>query len=68
MTWTNAPFYFDFKRNEIIDISIGGFDNPWTRFPSGEYMIWEYNGFATRSIEDLQNIANNGFLIDKGLQ
>ena len=65
MTWTNAPFYFDFKRNEIIDISIGGFDNPWTKFPSGEYMIWEYDGFATRSIEDLQNIADNGFLIDK---
>jgi hypothetical protein len=65
MAWINAPFYLDFKRNEIIDISIGGFDNPWTKFPSAEYMIWEYNGFATRSIKDLQLYANSSFLIDK---
>ena len=65
MAWINTPFYLDFKRNEIIDISIGGFDNPWTKFPSAEYMIWEYNGFATRSIKDLRVYANSSFLIDK---
>jgi len=65
MAWINTPFYLDFKRNEIIDISIGGFDNPWTKFPSAEYMIWEYNGFATRSIKDLQIYVNSNFLIDK---
>ena len=65
MAWINTPFYLDFKRNEIIDISIGGFDNPWTKFPSAEYMIWEYKGFATRSIKDLEYYANFGFLIDR---
>ena len=65
MVWINTPFYMDFKRNEIIDISIGGFDNPWAKFPSAEYMIWEYKGFATRSIRDLEYFANKSFLIDK---
>ena len=65
MVWINTPFYLDFKRNEIIDISIGGFDNPWAKFPSAEYMIWEYKGFATRSIKDLEYYANFGFLIDR---
>jgi hypothetical protein len=65
MAWINTPFYLDFKRNKIIDISIGGFDNPWTKFPSAEYMILEYKGFATRSINDLQYYANSNFLIDK---
>ncbi len=65
MAWINAPFYLDFRRNEIIDISIGGFDNPWAKFPSAEYMIWEYKGYATRSIKHLNYYANSKFLIDK---
>ena len=65
MVWTNTSFLFNFKRNEIIDISIEGFDNPWTKFPSAEYMIWEYKGFATRSIKSLQYTVKTAFLIDK---
>ena len=65
MAWINLPFFLDFKRNEIIDISIEGFDNPWTKFPSAEYMIWEYRGFATRSIKSLQNKSKIPFLTDK---
>lgn len=65
MVWTNTSFLFNFKRNDIIDISIEGFDNPWTKFPSAEYMIWEYKGFATRSIKSLQYTLKTSFLIDK---
>ena len=65
MAWINTPFYLDYKRNEIIEISIGGFDNPWAVFPSAKYMILEYNSFATRSVQDLQHMAKTSQLIDK---
>ena len=34
MAWINTPFFLDFKRNDIHEITIGGFNNPWTKFPS----------------------------------
>ena len=64
MAWINTPFYLNYKRNEIIEISIGGFDNPWAVFPSAKYMILEYNSFATRSLQDLQHMAKTSQLID----
>ena len=64
MVWINTPFYLNYKRNEIIEINIGGFDNPWAVFPSAKYMILEYNSFATRSLQDLQYMAKTSNLID----
>ena len=65
MVWINTPFYLNFKRNKIIEIDIGGLDNSWAIFPSANYFIWEYAGFATRSIKALQNTAKNAPYYDR---
>ena len=65
MAWINTPFLLDFKRNDIHEITIGGFNNPWTKFPSAKYLIFEYSGIATRSKEDLVYSANNDYLLDR---
>jgi hypothetical protein len=51
LTWINAPFYLDYKRNKIIDIDPAGIGNAWARIPEAQYLIWDYNGFATRDEE-----------------
>ena len=38
----NTPFFLDFKRNDIHEITIGGFNNPWTKFPSVKFLIFEH--------------------------
>lgn len=65
MAWINTPFLLDFKRNEIHEISIVGFNNPWTVFPSAKYLMVEHSGFATRSNEELINSSNNDYLFDR---
>ena len=65
MAWINTPFFLDFKRNEINEIVIGGFNNPWTVFPSAKFLIYEHNGYATRSLEKIVNSANNDYLLDR---
>lgn len=65
MAWINAPFYLDFNRNEIFEIDIVGLDNPWAIFPSAEYIILEYNSFATRSIKALSYTAKNETYYDR---
>ena len=57
--------YGYFKRNNIIEIDIGGLNNSWAVFPSANYFIWEYASFSTRSIKDLQFSAMNGPLYDR---
>jgi hypothetical protein len=51
LTWINAPFYLDYKRNRIVDIDPAGIGNPWASVPKAEYLIWDYDGFATRDAE-----------------
>jgi hypothetical protein len=51
LVWINAPFYLDYKRNRIIDIDPAGIGNAWVRVPVAQYLIWDYNGFATRDEE-----------------
>ena len=51
LAWINAPFYLDYKRNRIVDIDPAGIGNPWARVPKAEYLIWDYDGFATRDAE-----------------
>lgn len=65
MAWINTPFFLDFKRNDIKEIVIGGFNNPWTVFPSAKFLIFEHNGYATRSLEEIVNSANNDNLISR---
>ena len=65
MAWINAPFFLNFKRNEIIEIDIAGFDNPWTIFPSAEYMILEHSGYATRTLKYLKHQSKTASLYDR---
>ena len=51
LAWINAPFYLDYKRNRIIDIDPAGIGNPWASVPEARYLIWDYDGFATRDPE-----------------
>jgi hypothetical protein len=51
LAWINAPFYLDYKQNRIIDIDPAGIGNAWARVPEAQYLIWDYNGFATRDEE-----------------
>ena len=65
MVLINAPFYLNFERNEIIEIDIAGFDNPWTIFPSAEYMILEHTGYATRTLKYLDYQSKTASLYDR---
>jgi hypothetical protein len=48
LAWINTPFYLDYKRNRIVDIDPAGIGNPWAIVPGARYLIWDYDGFATR--------------------
>jgi hypothetical protein len=47
LAWMNAPFYLDYRRNPIIDIDTAGLGVPWAAMPDAQYLIWDYQGFAT---------------------
>ncbi len=51
LAWINTPFYLDYRRNRIIDIDPAGIGNPWAAIPDAQYLVWDYNGFATRDEE-----------------
>jgi hypothetical protein len=51
LAWINAPFYLDYARNRMVDIDPAGIGNPWASVPKAEYLIWDYDGFATRDAE-----------------
>ena len=65
IAWINAPFYLDFTRNKIFEVDISGLDNPWAYLPRASYVMWEYNGFATRSLRQLNSEAINAPLYDR---
>ena len=58
MALITKPFYLDFKRNEILEIELAGFGNPWHIFPSGEYMIWQHSGMGSTSVRSLKKNIN----------
>jgi hypothetical protein len=43
----NTPFWLDYNRNVVADIEPAGLATPWSRIPHAQYVLWEYNGFAT---------------------
>jgi hypothetical protein len=57
LAWINTPFYLDYKRNPIIDIDTAGIGAPWATMPPAEYLIWDYDGFATQDQEDFEGTA-----------
>ncbi len=58
MALITKPFYLDFKRNEILEIELAGFGNPWHIFPSGDYMIWQHSGMGSTSVRSLKKNIN----------
>jgi hypothetical protein len=57
LAWINAPFYLDYRRNRIIDIDPAGIGNPWAVVPDARYLVWDYDGFATRDAEWYRRLA-----------
>jgi hypothetical protein len=53
IAWIDAPFYLDYARNRIIDAEPAGLAMGWAAVPAARYLIWQYNGYATRSEADL---------------
>lgn len=63
VAWMNTPFYLDYSRNRIIDAEPAGLAAGWGPIPRVRYLIWEYNGYATRSEDDLlEDMRNEGAL------
>lgn len=52
IAWVNTPFHFDFRRNPVHDIELAGLGNRWAEMPPTRYVIWQYAGLATISVED----------------
>ena len=65
IAWMNAPFFLDYRRNDIYEIDISGLDNPWSDLPVAGYLVWEHGGVATRSFAKLQNGARNAPMADR---
>ena len=59
LTWTNTPFYFDYRRNRIYDIDTAGIAVPWSELPAARYLIWDYNGYATLDVADYEERSLN---------
>ena len=59
LTWTNTPFYLDYRRNRIIDIDTAGIGVPWSAIPPAHYLIWDYAGFATADQDEYEGRATN---------
>jgi hypothetical protein len=47
LAWMNTPFYFDYRRNPIIDVDMSGIGSPWAYIPHARYLILDYEGFPT---------------------
>jgi len=59
LTWTNTPFYLDYRRNRIYDIDTAGIAVPWSNLPSAHYLIWDYNGYATIDVDEYEERSLN---------
>jgi hypothetical protein len=58
VTWINAPFWLDFRRNQIADLELAGLATPWSSIPAVPYVMWEYNSRPTMQITDYQRELN----------
>jgi len=61
LVWTTTPFHFDFRRNQLLTLTVPGISSPALHFPAGaepqalerylrsnhiEYVIMETNGYG----------------------
>ena len=67
IAWVNAPFYLDYSRNEVFEVDISGLANPWARIPEANYVIWEHQGYATRTVPQLRHKAKFDPLYDRNI-
>ena len=65
IAWIDAPFYMDYVRNRIIDAEPAGLATGWAAIPAAHYLVWEYNGYATRSEADLIEQTRIGGAVDR---
>jgi hypothetical protein len=40
----STPFWLDFRRNPIYDVTPAGMHAPWAHIPHVQYVIWDYAG------------------------
>lgn len=59
LTWTDTPFYLDYRRNRIYDIDTAGIALPWSHLPAAHYLIWDYDGYATVDLADYEDRSLN---------
>jgi hypothetical protein len=53
LAWINTPFHLDYRRNPICDADPAGLATPWAHIPPEVgYVLWEYRGFAVRTVAD----------------
>jgi hypothetical protein len=52
---TSTPFWLDFRRNPIYDVTLAGIHAPWAHIPRVDYVIWDH---ATES-SPLRNLLPN---------
>jgi len=54
VAWINAPYFLDYRRNQIIDVDMAGTSTPWAHVPAGaQYFLWQYQGYAIGGEGDL---------------
>jgi hypothetical protein len=51
VAWINTPFYLDYKRNIVYDAEVGGIGTSWAYVPDANYFMFEYKGYAIRTLE-----------------
>ncbi len=55
VAWISTSFLLDYKRNTIYDAERSGIATPWAYVPDADYFLFEYRGFAVRTLEQYLN-------------
>ncbi len=73
LSYVAASMHYDFARNPVMDVDMGGLDSAWLHFPLNggadaiarflsdrdiHYILWEYQGYAVPTERALRNAAN----------
>jgi hypothetical protein len=69
LVWSSAPMLFDYSRNKLFVVCVGGIINPALKFPAGvpaeelrqyflangiQYLLVEMEGYGVTKIEELE--------------
>jgi hypothetical protein len=55
VAWISTPFHLDYKRNIIYDAEVAGIGTSWAYVPEADYFLFEYKGYAIRTLEKYLN-------------